>query len=214
MGLSSEPGCPESQLPSSSPRVQPAPYTDRLGTLGPFGDGLLGQPRLLFQAKSFHPARDRPTRRPAVSRRPFLAERRPSSPPVCAPSSGSTRVEWGRVAPGPGKPPPAVRAPECHHPPTPPSAFSPAGQNDRSVGCPRRSRLAGTPASPAQAALRPGRLPPAEVAGARRFPCDRPVLPLRWGAKDGPRQARGYPLPSAGAATWLILPVAYACLKD
>ncbi|KAJ1215585.1 hypothetical protein NDU88_003193 [Pleurodeles waltl] len=149
MGLSSEPGCPESKPSSSFPRVQPAPYTDRLGTLGPFRDGLLGQPQLLFQAKSFHQARDRPTRGPAVSQRPFLAERRPSSPPVCAPSSGPTRVKWGRVAPGPGKPPPPRRS---GHPSAVACLFHPAH-------FPQQVRTTvpwGVPAGPGwQAPLRP-----------------------------------------------------------
>ncbi|KAJ1153098.1 hypothetical protein NDU88_005864 [Pleurodeles waltl] len=125
-----------------------------------------------FKQRPSNPARDRPTRGPAVSRKALPGRAKAKQPGSLRPPSGPTRVERGRVAPGPGKPPPtAVRAPECRlPPPPPPSAFSPAARNDRSVGCPRRSRPAGTPASPAQAAPRPGRLHPAEAGGARRFP--------------------------------------------
>ncbi|KAJ1165211.1 hypothetical protein NDU88_005639 [Pleurodeles waltl] len=140
-----------------------------------------------FKQRASNPARDRPTRGPAVPRKALPGRAKAKQPGSLRPPSGPTRVERGRVAPGPGKPPPlAVRAPECRRPPPPPpSAFSPAARNDRSVGRPCRSRPAGTHASPAQAAPRPGRLHPAEAAGARRFPCDRPV-------QDGPRRARGY----------------------
>ncbi|KAJ1162052.1 hypothetical protein NDU88_002531 [Pleurodeles waltl] len=134
--------------------------------------------------------------------RPFPAERRPSSPAACALQAVRPELKgvgWCQV---PGSRPPAVRAPECRRlPPPPPSAFSPAARNDRSVGRPRRSRPTGTPASPAQAAPRPGRLHPAEAAGARRFPCDRPV-------QDSPRRARGYS-PQQGAS-----PKALGCLPE
>ncbi|KAJ1174513.1 hypothetical protein NDU88_006334 [Pleurodeles waltl] len=109
--------------------------------------------------------------------RPFPAERRPSSPAACA--LPAVRPEWRgvgwRQVPG-IRPPTAVRAPECRRPPPPPpSTFSPAAQNDRSVGRPRRSRPAGTPCVPRSgcASARPppprggGRCPPVPV----RPPC-------------------------------------------
>lgn len=71
----------------------PQPYSDRLGTLGPFRDGLLGQPRLLFQAKRFHPRMDRLTRGPAPGGRPFTLPSRAKAerPRQLVPPSGLTR---------------------------------------------------------------------------------------------------------------------------
>ncbi|KAJ1176087.1 hypothetical protein NDU88_001370 [Pleurodeles waltl] len=130
-----------------------------------------------FKQRASNPARDRPTRWPAVSRKALPGRAKAKQPGSLRPPSGLTRVERGRVAPGPGKPPPtAVRAPECRRPPPPPpSAFSPAARNDRSVGRPRRSRPAGTPCVPRSgcASAQPppprggGRCPPVPV----RPPC-------------------------------------------
>ncbi|KAJ1195484.1 hypothetical protein NDU88_004764 [Pleurodeles waltl] len=144
-----------------------------------------------FKQRASNPARDRPTRGPAVSRKALPGRAKAKQPGSLRPPSGPTRVERGRVAPGPGKPPhrrsghPSAVARLLLHP-----AHFPQ-QLGMTVpwGVPAGPGRQAPPVSLAQAAPRPGRLPPAEVAGARRFPCDRPVL--RWGVKDGPRRARG-----------------------
>ncbi|KAJ1191433.1 hypothetical protein NDU88_000749 [Pleurodeles waltl] len=192
MGLSSEPGCPESRLP---PRVQPAPYTDRLGTLGPFGDGLLDQPRLLFQAKSFQPRQG-----PSDSRafpflgRPFPAERRPSSPPACA--LPAVRPKWKGVG---WRQVPGSR----HHGGPGTRVPSPASSSTQRIfpsSSERPFRGVSPPVPAGRHPLRPLlrlRLGPA-ASLPRRWPvpagsCATALSsPLRWGAKDGPRRARGY----------------------
>ncbi|KAJ1128714.1 hypothetical protein NDU88_007089 [Pleurodeles waltl] len=119
--------------------------------------------------------------------RPFPAERRPSSPAACA--LPAVRPEWREVGwrqvPGSRPPrrsghPSAVARLLLH-----PAHFPQQLGTTVLWGVPAGPGRQAPPASPAQAAPRPGRLHPAEAAGARRFPCDRP-------AQGGPRQARGY----------------------
>ncbi|KAJ1204339.1 hypothetical protein NDU88_008117 [Pleurodeles waltl] len=105
------------------------------------------------------------------------------------PSSGPTRVGRGRVAPDPGKPPPAVRAPKCRRPPPPPpSAFS--QQLGMTVPW-------GVPTGPGQHAplhppLRLRHSPAVSLPRRRPVPSgSRATGALWWGEKDGPRQACG-----------------------
>ncbi|KAJ1140233.1 hypothetical protein NDU88_006590 [Pleurodeles waltl] len=185
MGLSSEPGCPESRLP---PRVQPAPYTDRLGTLGPFGDGLLGQPRLLFQAKSFQPRQG-----PSDSRARRFSEgpSRQSEGQAARQLAPSQRSDQSGEGSGGARSREAAPPRRSGHPSAVarlllhPAHFPQQLGTTVPWGVPAGPGRQAPPASPAQAAPRPGRLHPAEAAGARRFPCDRPV-------QGGPRRARGY----------------------
>ncbi|KAJ1093632.1 hypothetical protein NDU88_006744 [Pleurodeles waltl] len=59
-----------------------------------------------FKQRASNPARDRPTRGPAVSRKALPGRAKAKQPGSLRPPSGPTRVERGRVAPGPGNPPP------------------------------------------------------------------------------------------------------------
>ncbi|KAJ1140229.1 hypothetical protein NDU88_006586 [Pleurodeles waltl] len=59
-----------------------------------------------FKQRASNPARDRPTRGPAVSRKALPGRAKAKQPGSLRPPSGPTRVERGQVAPGPGKPPP------------------------------------------------------------------------------------------------------------
>ncbi|KAJ1183961.1 hypothetical protein NDU88_000771 [Pleurodeles waltl] len=59
-----------------------------------------------FKQRASNPARDRPTRGPAVSRKALPGRGKAKQPGSLRPPSGPTRVERGRVAPGPGNPPP------------------------------------------------------------------------------------------------------------
>ncbi|KAJ1183996.1 hypothetical protein NDU88_000806 [Pleurodeles waltl] len=157
-----------------------------------------------FKQRASNPARDRPTRGPAVSRKALPGRAKAKQPGSLRPPSGPTRVERGRVAPGPGNPPPPRRS---GHPSAVarlllhPAHFPQQLGTTVPWGVPAGPGRQAPPASPAQAAPRPGRLHPAEAAGARRFPCDRPV-------QGGPRRARGYS-PQQGAS-----PKALGCLPE
>lgn len=215
----------------------PAVLSDRLGTLGPFRDGLLGQPRLLFQAISFHPAWTvRLEGLPAARREaPFNpAERRPSGPgsscpPVVRPEqegSGGASPSDACCPAGPSGPARHSAAPLCL------STFP----QQLGTTVPRGAAAARLRHPCLSLRLRLGPpLPPGGDGWACRCPCDRATAPHpcsetsrpggagSWQAPERPKgcakvagrgDGHAAPTPSSGAATWLILPVAYACLKD